>query len=83
MNTKTCTVDVDELLNTWEDEIKNVNMYGGFWDWLDFRIRPKLEVLVEVGLIDEEENDEIYTYFKDCVEDEITRIDSKGDETLC
>ena len=40
MTTRKCTVDVEELLNTWEDEIKNVNMYGGFWDWLDFRIRP-------------------------------------------
>ena len=77
MTIRRCTVDVEKLLNNWEDEINNVNMYGGFWDWLDFRIRPKLETLTEIGLIDEEENDELYTYFKDCVEDEIKRIDGE------
>ncbi len=77
MTIRNCKVDIESILNDWENEISNVNLYGGFWDWLDFRIRPKLETLVEVGLIDEEENDELYTYFRDCVEDEIKRIDGE------
>ena len=77
MTIRNCNVDIESILNDWENEISNVNLYGGFWDWLDFRIRPKLETLVEVGLIDEEENDELYTYFRDCVEDEIKRIDGE------
>lgn len=77
MTIRNCNVDIESVLNDWENEISNVNLYGGFWDWLDFRIRPKLETLVEVGLIDEEENDELYTYFRDCVEDEIKRIDGE------
>ena len=77
MTVRKCTIDIESLLNDWENEISDVNRYGGFWDWLDFRIRPKLETLVEVGLIDEEENDELYTYFRDCVEDEIKRIDGE------
>lgn len=77
MTIRNCKVDIESILNDWENELSNVNLYGGFWDWLDFRIRPKLETLVEVGLIDEEENDELYTYFRDCVEDEIKRIDGE------
>jgi len=77
MTIRNCKVDIESILNDWENEISNVNFYGGFWDWLDFRIRPKLETLVEVGLIDEEENDELYTYFRDCIEDEIKRIDGE------
>ena len=77
MNIRRCKVDIEELLTQWENEISNVNQYGGFWDWLDFRIRIKLQALTEVGLIDEEENDELYTYFRDCVEDEIKRIDGE------
>ena len=77
MTIRNCKVDIESILNDWENEISNVNLYGGFWDWLDFRIRPKLETLVEVGLIDEEEKDELYTYFRDCVEDEIKRIDGE------
>ena len=55
MTVRKSTIDIESLLNDWENEISDVNRYGGFWDWLDFRIRPKLETLVEVGLIDEEE----------------------------
>lgn len=72
-----CKVDMEKLISTWEDELKDVNKYGGFWDWLDYRIKTKLEVLTEIGLIDEEENDEICTYFTDCIEDEIKRIDGE------
>ena len=77
MTIRRCTVDVEKLLDNWEKEINNVNQYGGFWDWLDFRIKPKLETLGELGLIDEEESDALWTYFRDCVEDEIKRIDGE------
>lgn len=67
-------VDFQTIFDKWEKEIEKLNTEEAITNWLENKIKSRLQTLTEAGLLDEEENDEWYTYFCDISNDRIKEI---------
>ena len=72
------SVDMNELLQRWEDSFRlcEANNNYGMWDWLS-DIDDKLDIIMEIGLIDFDERHKLHWHFYEVVENKIKEIDGE------